>query len=95
MIKVFFCFVFKQGTALMFSLHLCRAVTAATLPDDSSDGKKKLLHALADKLPTILSKPARTLSLVSQQNKEKAVKVETPQKEASVSEFFLFYKQII
>ncbi|XP_033631430.1 uncharacterized protein LOC117293296 [Asterias rubens] len=81
----------EWGTALMFSLHLCRAVTAATLPDDSSDGKKKLLHALADKLPTILSKPARTLSLVSQQNKEKAVKVETPQKEvpesAAVSAF--------
>ncbi len=69
----------------MFSLHLCRAVTAATLPDDSSDGKKKLLHSLADKLPTLLSKPARALTLVSQQNKEKAAKVETPQKEVPES----------
>ncbi|XP_022084495.1 death ligand signal enhancer-like [Acanthaster planci] len=57
----------EWGTALVFSLHLCRVLAASTLPDDSSGGKKKILASVADRLPGLWSKPVSLLSLLHQE----------------------------
>ncbi|XP_038055222.1 DAP3-binding cell death enhancer 1-like [Patiria miniata] len=55
----------EWGTALVFSLHLCRVLTASTLPEDSSGGKKQILASVADRLPGLWRKHVSPLSLLS------------------------------